>query len=211
MLVPDAVSSLPHTWQLVAHQLSYYTLVADWEQDWMLSEQTCNTSRNQVVETERWLWQELESIHFQRWVECMFWKRRNLVTWLHCPDIGSCLISSSINRCIVGRLVWHHQNQIRHVALPGTPSERDDVFISPETIPVPVPPSAVLNNVLGTEHSSPTGATWYYPSRIQNPPAHYSDINISKFANCCFIRERGEILASFPGLPHFLYFGLRSV
>ena len=146
---------------------------------------------------------EQESTHFQRWVECMFWKRRNMITWLHCPDIGSCFISSSINRCIVGRQVWHHQNQIRK-QMPVAPTwHLIREGWCPVIIPVPVPLSAVLNNVFGTENSSPAEATWYFPSQIQNPPAHYSDINISKFAICSFIRERGEILALFPGLPRF--------
>ena len=94
-------------------------------------------SRNQVVETEERLWQE--SIHFQRWVECtcMFWKRRNLVTWLCCPDIGSCLISSSTNRYVVDRFgitITRLGNECMLLYLAS--SERDDVLIPSETIPV---------------------------------------------------------------------------
>ena len=150
-------------------------------------------SRDQVVETERELWQE--SIHFQRWVECtcMFWKRRNLVTRLHCPDIGSCLISSSTNRYVVDRFgitITRLGNECMLLYLAS--SERDDVLISSETIPVPLPPSAVLNNVFGTEHSSPSEATWYYPSWVQNPPAHYSDnLQLVLF----YEREWGDVVS----------------
>ena len=106
--------------------------------------------------------------------------RRNLVTWLHCPDSGSCLVSNSIERAI-GRLVQGYQNQIRKQtdALPDTSSEGndddDDVFISPETIPVSVPPVTVPSRNLGTEHSSPTEITQCYPLQTRNPPTHYSD------------------------------------
>ena len=55
-----------------------------------------------------------------------------------------------------GRLVRHHQNQIRKqtdTALPDPSVEGDDdVFISPDTIPVPVPPTTVLSSVSGTSH-----------------------------------------------------------
>ena len=77
-----------------------------------------------------------------------------------------------------GRLVRHHQNQIRKqtdTAIPDTSVEGDDdVFISPDTIPVPVPPMTVPNSVSGTDHSS-TDTTRCYPSRTRNPPTHYSD------------------------------------
>ena len=59
-----------------------------------------------------------------------------------------------------------------HVALPGTSS--DDVLISPDIIPVLVPPSPVLNNVFGPEDFLPTETTRHYPSQILNP-AHYLD------------------------------------
>ena len=55
------------------------------------------------------------------------------------------------------QLVRRHQNQIRKrtdTAIPDTSVEGDDVFISPETIPVPVPPRTVPNSVSGTDQSS---------------------------------------------------------
>ena len=56
------------------------------------------------------------------------------------------------------QLVRRHQNQIRKrtdTAIPDILVEGDDdVFISPETIPVPVPPRTVPNSVSGTDQSS---------------------------------------------------------
>ena len=51
---------------------------------------------------------ELEGIHSQRQIEC-FWNSRNLVTRLHCPDIESCLVSSSIDR----QVDWFKVTKIR--------------------------------------------------------------------------------------------------
>ena len=99
-------------------------------------------------------------------------------TWL-AGDIVQTLGPVSFQvRLTDGRLVRRHQNQIRKqtdTAIPDTLVEvDDDVFISPETIPVPVPPRTVPNSVSGTDQSL-TDTTRHYPSRTRNPPTRYSD------------------------------------
>ena len=77
-----------------------------------------------------------------------------------------------------------------------TSSERDDdndddVFISPETLPVPIPPSTVLNNVFGTGHSSPmaTEITRRYTTRKFEILLHVTQTITSKFMTCfVFVR-----------------------
>ena len=99
-------------------------------------------------------------------------------TWL-AGDIVQTLGPVSFQvRLTDGRLVRRHQNQIRKRTDTAIPDilveEDDDVFISPETIPVPVPPRTVSNSVSGTDQSL-TDTTRCYPSRTRNPPTRYSD------------------------------------
>ena len=87
-------------------------------------------------------------------------------TWL-AGDVQTLGPVSFQVRLTDGRLVRRHQNQIRKRTDTAIPDilveEDDDVFISPETIPVPVPPRTVPNSVSGKVQSS-TDTTQRYPS-----------------------------------------------
>ena len=87
-----------------------------------------------------------------------------------------------------GRLVRHHQNQIRKrtdTAIPDTSVEGDDdVFISPETIPVPVPPRTVPNSVSGTDQSLTDSQILLdnTPHELEIHPL----VTRTVFSKCCF-------------------------
>ena len=171
------------TWQLVAHQWCYY-LVVDWEQDWILLDWTWNGKlKLSCWDRKRTMTRELEGIHSQRQIECAKFLKKEKPGYLATLSrhwILSCFkFNWQIERAI-GRLVQGYQNQIKKQtdALPDTSSEGNDdndVFISPETIPVSVPPVTVPSRDLGTEHSSPTEITQCYPLQTRNPPTRYSD------------------------------------
>ena len=76
-----------------------------------------------------------------------------------------------------------------HVALPGTSS--DDVLISPDIISVPVPPSAVLNNVFGTEV-----LTHRNYSTLPLTGSKSSCTLLRQFMTCVFFkREGGDVVS----------------
>ena len=150
---------------------------------------------------------EHKSVHLQRQIELVCKILEEEKPWLACDivqTLGPVLFQV---RLTDSRLVRRHQNQIRKqtdTPIPDTSVEGDDdVFISPETIPAPVPSMTVPNSVSGTDQSS-TDSTRHYLSRTRNPPTCYADsyqlmfffLWFCFFVWFCFffIRERGDVV-----------------